>query len=64
MSPIRNPLPAAHPLWTLENAIITPHVASESAAPSERYMLMVVENLRRYIAGDPWPNVVDVKGGC
>ena len=57
------PLPAAHPLWTLENVIITPHVASESAAQNERYMLLVVENLRRYIAGDPLLNVVDVKRG-
>ena len=49
------PLPDGHPLWAMENVIITPHVASESGAQNERYMLLIAENLRRYVAGEPLP---------
>lgn len=58
-----DPLPAAHPLWTLPNAIITPRVASQSAAPSERDTLVAVQSLRPHVAGDPMPSVVGVKRG-
>jgi phosphoglycerate dehydrogenase-like enzyme len=57
------PLPADHPLWRLPNVIITPHVAADSAAQGERYVLLVTENLRRYVIGEPLLNVVDVQRG-
>ena len=45
------PLPAGHPLWSLPNCIITPHVGNtpEMAVPllSER----ITENVRRFVAG-------------
>ena len=45
------PLPAGHPLWSMPNCIITPHVGNtpEMAVPllSER----ISENVRRYAAG-------------
>jgi phosphoglycerate dehydrogenase-like enzyme len=45
------PLPVGHPLWTLPNCIITPHVGNtpEMAVPllSER----ISENVRRFVAG-------------
>lgn len=53
------PLPDDHPLWTLDNVIITPHAANtrEMARPylSER----VTENVRRFAAGEPLVGVVD-----
>ena len=57
------PLPAGHPLWSLANVIITPHVAANSDAQGERYWILVAENLRRYVAGEPLLNVVDIKRG-
>lgn len=57
------PLPAEHPLWQMPNVIITPHVAASSDAQSERYVLLVTENLRRYVAGEPLLNVVDIERG-
>ncbi len=57
------PLPAGHPLWSMERCLITPHVANtpEMAVPvlSER----VKENVRRFGAGEPLLGVVDVEAG-
>lgn len=54
------PLPADHPLWQMENALITPHVAVAEAAdiPERRYALLA-DNARRFLAGEPLRNVVD-----
>ena len=56
------PLPADHPLWQLENVIITPHVASRGEE-DDRYLALVKENLRRYAAGERLLNVVDPERG-
>ena len=54
------PLPADHVLWTMENVLITPHVAVADAddIPERRYELLR-DNARRFIKGDPLANVVD-----
>lgn len=57
------PLPADHVLWTLPNVLITPHVAADSDAQTDRYVVLVAENLRRYVAGEPLLNVVDIARG-
>lgn len=57
------PLPASHPLWTLPNVIITPHIAGDSDRENERSWLLLNENLRRYVAGEPMLNVVDIERG-
>jgi phosphoglycerate dehydrogenase-like enzyme len=57
------PLPDGHPLWSLRNVIITPHVAASSDVQNQRYWILVVENLRRYAAGEPLLNVVDIERG-
>ncbi len=57
------PLPDGHPLWSLRNVIITPHVAAASDVQDQRYWILVVENLRRYAAGEPLLNVVDIERG-
>ncbi len=57
------PLPAEHPLWSMPNVLITPHVAADSDAQRERYLLVAAENLRRYAAGEPLLNVVDIARG-
>ena len=57
------PLTAGHPLWAMDNVIITPHLAAESDLQEERTWLLVTENLRRYVAGEPLLNVVDIERG-
>jgi phosphoglycerate dehydrogenase-like enzyme len=54
------PLPADHPLWTMPNVLLTPHVAVKDAEnlPERRYQVLL-ENARRFAAGEPLRNVVD-----
>ncbi|MGI9149491.1 MAG: D-2-hydroxyacid dehydrogenase [Chloroflexota bacterium] len=54
------PLPADHRLWSLPNVLLTPHVAVLDAEnlPERRYQILV-ENARRFVAGQPLHNVVD-----
>ena len=53
------PLPAEHPLWDFPNVILTPHVAGYSPRIAERHLAVLVENVRRFAAGEPLLNVVD-----
>ncbi|HIE18580.1 TPA: D-2-hydroxyacid dehydrogenase [Candidatus Bathyarchaeota archaeon] len=57
------PLPPEHPLWKLRNVIITPHIAAKALIPlyEERRVNIFLENLRRFVNGDPLINVVDKK---
>lgn len=53
------PLPADHPLWTMPNVTITPHVATVSDRIAERRMQLLRENIARFATGRPMRNVVD-----
>ena len=57
------PLPADHPLWTMKNVIITPHVSSDAEVTEMRRLALMVENMRRFGAGEPLLNVVDKQAG-
>jgi phosphoglycerate dehydrogenase-like enzyme len=57
------PLPDGHPLWTTPRVLISPHTASRSDRTRERLLLLVRENLRRYVAGEPLLSVVDIERG-
>lgn len=57
------PLPAESPLWQLPNVIISPHVAGLSPHYTERAFILFKENLRRYLAGEPLLNLIDLKRG-
>lgn len=57
------PLPEGHPLWTMPRVIITPHTAGRSDKGRDRLFLLVQENLRRYVAGEPMLSVVDIERG-
>ena len=57
------PLPADSPLWHLPNVIITPHVSADTAVSQEQRNAVLVENLRRYAAGEPMLSVVDIERG-
>jgi len=57
------PLPEGHPLWTTPRVLISPHTAGRSDRSRDRLFLLVAENLRRYVAGDPLLSVVDIERG-
>ena len=57
------PLPSGHPLWSMPNVILTPHIAAGSDLVGGRFRALVVENLRRYARGDPVLSVVDLARG-
>jgi phosphoglycerate dehydrogenase-like enzyme len=53
------PLPADHPLWTLPNVLITPHTAGYGPYLDDRRFAILLDNARRFLAGQPLLNVVD-----
>jgi phosphoglycerate dehydrogenase-like enzyme len=55
----KEPLPADHPLWKLENVIITPHVAGYSPRIAERHLAVLLENIRRFVNGEELMNVAN-----
>ena len=57
------PLPAGHPLWKMDNAIITPHAAGHSPKAGERMFALLKENVARFCAGRELENVVDLELG-
>lgn len=57
------PLPSGHPLWTMPRVIISPHIAGQSDRGRDRLFLMLQENIRRYVAGEPMLSVVDIERG-
>ena len=57
------PLPKDNPLWQQPNVLITPHVAASGGDSRRRTQIIAVENLRRYVAGEPLLNVVDMNAG-
>jgi phosphoglycerate dehydrogenase-like enzyme len=55
----QEPPPAGHPLYELDNVIVSPHVSGFLASYDDRCVDLFAENLRRYLAGEPLLNVVD-----
>ena len=55
----QEPLPAESPLWGLDNALISPHVAGFTTRYDERATALFAENLRRYLDGQWLLNLVD-----
>ena len=57
----QEPLPSSHPLWTTPNVLITPHTAGFGPHLDERRFAILLDNARRFVAGQPLRNVVDKK---
>ncbi|MGH7353515.1 MAG: D-2-hydroxyacid dehydrogenase [Candidatus Rokuibacteriota bacterium] len=55
------PLPPDHPLWRLDNAVITPHISGPSTP--EEIAPVFDDNLKRWLAGRPLRHVVDRRRG-
>lgn len=48
---VEEPLPAASPLWSLDNVIITPHVGGMSDIYAEQILPLLVHNVRAFKEG-------------
>ena len=53
------PLPADSPLWGMPNVLITPHVAILGTPYRQKWEALLLENCRRFAAGQTLINVVD-----
>jgi len=53
------PLPSDHPLWAMENVILTPHIAAASPRIAERHLATLQENVRLFVDGQPPATLVD-----
>jgi phosphoglycerate dehydrogenase-like enzyme len=57
------PLPPDHPLWSLDNVLISPHCADHTRDSHERAMQCFLDNLARFERGEALMNVVDKRAG-
>jgi phosphoglycerate dehydrogenase-like enzyme len=57
------PLPDGHPLWTMPNVVVTPHVAGASPRRLDRATSLFCENLQRYKAGQELRSLIDKRKG-
>lgn len=57
------PLPPDHPLWALDNVLLSPHSADRTADSHDRAVALFVENLDRFRRGDELANLVDLTAG-
>jgi phosphoglycerate dehydrogenase-like enzyme len=53
------PLPRDSALWRLPNVLLLPHVSATSPRFWERHANLIVDNIGRYLRGEPLRNVVD-----
>lgn len=51
------PIPKDDPLWALENVILAPHIAGSGGRTQERHRALIVDNARRFAAGELLRNV-------
>lgn len=57
------PLPDGHPLWTLPNAIITPHDSNPPQLRLAAFADHVGANVARFVAGQPLQAIIDTDRG-
>ncbi len=59
----KEPLPEGHPLWTMDNVILTPHVASIIPDFWDRVLALLEQNFQAFAEGKPLTNVIDKEKG-
>jgi len=57
------PLPEDHVLWTMPNAVITPHTAGASQFRARRNVARFIANLRHWRNGEPLEGEIDKQKG-
>ena len=55
----QEPLPSEHPLWTMPNVLLTPHMAGYGPYLNDRRYQIITDNCRAFLDGKPLRNVVD-----
>ncbi len=58
-----DPAPKGHPIYELDNVVMTPHTSGWSPDRQVRLISLFSENMRRYAKGAPLINVVDKQAG-
>ena len=53
------PLPDDSPLWDMPNVILSQHTSGSSPFNADRITSIFLQNLARYLAGEPLANVID-----
>ncbi|HKU22883.1 MAG TPA: D-2-hydroxyacid dehydrogenase [Terriglobales bacterium] len=59
----KEPMPPDSPLWDMDNVLITPHTGSVTPRLWERQYILISENVRRFLAGEPLLGVVEKHRG-
>ncbi|KUI35548.1 D-2-hydroxyacid dehydrogenase [Mycobacterium sp. GA-2829] len=57
------PLPEESPLWTLDGVVLSPHTAANTPSENAKIVDIFVDNLRRYLDGQPLRNLYDHDAG-
>jgi phosphoglycerate dehydrogenase-like enzyme len=57
------PLPAGHPIYQLENVLLSPHCADNTAEWTNQAMRFFLEQYKRFELGQPLQNIVDKRLG-
>jgi phosphoglycerate dehydrogenase-like enzyme len=57
------PLPPGSPLWDLPNVLLTGHYAGMHPQYAQMALDIAIDNLRRYIRGEPLRNLIDKTAG-
>ena len=57
------PLPATSPLWAMDNVVVSPHMSGDYHGHYQDMAALFIDNVRRYQAGEPLANVVDMELG-
>ena len=60
---VQEPSPTGHPLYAVDNVIVSPHVSGFLPTYDDRCSELFAENLRRHLAGAPLLNLVDRTAG-
>ena len=53
------PLPTGHPLWAMDNCLITPHTANTEAMAAPRLRARIVDNVQRFTTHQPLSGRID-----
>jgi phosphoglycerate dehydrogenase-like enzyme len=59
----QEPLPAEHPFWSTEGIIVLPHIGGPHPQRDRFVARLFVDNLRRFLDGEPLAEVVDREAG-
>jgi phosphoglycerate dehydrogenase-like enzyme len=55
----QEPLPTEHPLWTMPNVLLTPHMAGHGPYLDDRRFEIIADNCRAFASGSPLHKQVD-----